>query len=117
MLEESGSRQERDEARAVEQALIQQPRPGEEWWYADEQDQQYLSKESLVLGCSDIRLRLVEQYGSYILNSGRIVRKAKIGDICEIKTPIGLAYVQYAHDGEDTGQLVRVLPAIYSKPA
>jgi hypothetical protein len=42
------------------------------------------------------------------------VRKAKIGDIFEIKTPIGLAYVQYTHDGEDMGELVRVLPGVYS---
>ena len=42
------------------------------------------------------------------------MRKAKIGDICEIKTPIGLAYVQYTHDGKDMGELVRVLPGIYS---
>src|SRR6266481_2176258 len=41
-------------------------------------------------------------------------KKAKIGDICEIKTPIGLAYLQYTHDGEDMGQVVRVLPGTYS---
>ncbi len=46
------------------------------------------------------------------------MRTAKIGDICEIKTPVGLAYVQYTHSGEDMGQLIRVLPGTYSsRPA
>lgn len=40
--------------------------------------------------------------------------KYKIGDIFEIKTPVGLAYAQYTHDGEHMGQLVRVLPGTYS---
>jgi hypothetical protein len=40
--------------------------------------------------------------------------KAKIGDICEIKTPAGLAYVQYTHDGRDMGDLVRVLPGLFN---
>jgi hypothetical protein len=39
---------------------------------------------------------------------------AKIGDIAEIKTPAGLAYVQYTHDGEDSGSIVRVLPGLFS---
>jgi hypothetical protein len=41
-------------------------------------------------------------------------KRAKIGDICEIKTQKGLAYVQYTHDGRDMGQLVRVLPGLFS---
>jgi hypothetical protein len=41
-------------------------------------------------------------------------KKPKIGDICEIKTPAGLAYVQYTHEGRDMGQLVRVLPGLFS---
>lgn len=41
-------------------------------------------------------------------------KKAKIGDICEIATPAGLAYVQYTHDGRGMGQLVRVLPGLFS---
>ena len=40
-------------------------------------------------------------------------RKARIGDIAEIATPAGLAYVQYSHDTHDMGQLVRVLPGLY----
>jgi len=45
-------------------------------------------------------------------------RKAKIGDICEIPTPAGLAYVQYTHDGRGMGELVRVLPGLFSsRPA
>ncbi len=40
-------------------------------------------------------------------------KKPKIGDICEIKTPAGLAYVQYTHDGGTSGELVRVLPGLY----
>jgi hypothetical protein len=41
-------------------------------------------------------------------------KKGKIGDICEIETPAGLAYVQYTHDNSDMGQLVRVLPGLFS---
>ena len=40
--------------------------------------------------------------------------KAEIGDISEIKTPRGLAYVQYTHDSKDMGQLVRVLPGLFN---
>jgi hypothetical protein len=39
--------------------------------------------------------------------------KPKIGDLCEIKTPAGLAYVQYTHDNKILGQLVRVLPGLF----
>jgi hypothetical protein len=41
-------------------------------------------------------------------------KKIKIGDIAEIKTAAGLAYVQYTHDSEDMGQIVRVLPGLYA---
>jgi Regulator of ribonuclease activity B len=37
----------------------------------------------------------------------------RIGDICEIKTPAGLAYIQYTHDSREMGQLVRVLPGLF----
>ena len=43
-----------------------------------------------------------------------LMLKAKIGDIFEIKTPAGLAYVQYTHPGGDMGALVRVLPGLFS---
>lgn len=39
--------------------------------------------------------------------------KPKIGDLCEIKTPAGLAYVQFTHDLKKRGQLVRVLPGLF----
>lgn len=39
---------------------------------------------------------------------------AEIGDIFEIETPAGLAYIQYTHSGGDEGELVRVLPRLYS---
>src|ERR1700731_1908718 len=38
--------------------------------------------------------------------------EAKIGDICEIETPAGLAYVQCTHVSPDMGALVRVLPGL-----
>lgn len=38
----------------------------------------------------------------------------RIGDIAEIETSAGLSYVQYVHDDRDMGQLVRVLPGLYS---
>ena len=43
-----------------------------------------------------------------------IGKKSQIGDVYEIKTSAGLAYVQYTHDGRDMGQLVRVLPGLFS---
>jgi hypothetical protein len=39
--------------------------------------------------------------------------KAKIGDVFEIETPAGLAYVQFTHDLPQVAQLVRVLPGLY----
>jgi len=42
-------------------------------------------------------------------------KKARIGDIAEMVTPAGLAYLQYSHDddGCGMGQLVRVLPGLH----
>lgn len=42
-------------------------------------------------------------------------KKAKIGDVCEIRTPNGRAYVQYTHDDPSLGQLVRILPGLYTE--
>lgn len=39
--------------------------------------------------------------------------KCRAGDLIEIKTAKGLAYVQYTHDGESHGQLIRVLPGLF----
>jgi Regulator of ribonuclease activity B len=41
-------------------------------------------------------------------------KKARIGDIVEISTPGGLGYVQYTHDAGTNGELVRVLPGLYT---
>jgi len=42
------------------------------------------------------------------------MKRAKIGDICEIRTPGGLGYVQYTHDQTaGMGELVRVLPGLF----
>lgn len=41
-------------------------------------------------------------------------RKPKVGDVAEIRTPEGLAYVQCTHDGKGKGELVRVLPGLYN---
>jgi hypothetical protein len=41
-------------------------------------------------------------------------KKATIGDIVEINTPAGLGYLQYTHDAGTNGELVRVLPGLYS---
>lgn len=41
-------------------------------------------------------------------------KKARVGDIAEIRTPAGLGYVQYTHDGRDMGELVRVLPGLHA---
>jgi hypothetical protein len=40
-------------------------------------------------------------------------RKPKVGDVAEVRTPEGLAYLQYTHDGKGDGELVRVLPGLY----
>jgi hypothetical protein len=40
--------------------------------------------------------------------------KTRIGDIFEVFTPAGLAYVQYTHDGKGMGQLVRTLPGLFA---
>jgi len=40
-------------------------------------------------------------------------KKAKLGDIFEIATPAGLAYVQFTHLRESMGHLVRVLPGLF----
>lgn len=42
-------------------------------------------------------------------------RKAAIGDILEIKTPSGLAYIQYTHEHPDMGALVRILPGLFER--
>lgn len=43
-------------------------------------------------------------------------KKARIGDIVEIKTPAGLGYVQCTHEIDPTqGELVRVLPGLYAE--
>jgi hypothetical protein len=45
------------------------------------------------------------------------IAKPQIGDLVEIGTPAGLAYVQYTHDAGTSGQIVRVLPGLYeSRP-
>jgi len=42
------------------------------------------------------------------------LQKPRIGDVVEIRTPAGLRYVQYTHDGGTSGQLVRVLPGLFA---
>lgn len=42
------------------------------------------------------------------------IQKPHIGDIYELRTNNGLAYVQYTHEAEDGTQLIRVLPGVYS---
>ena len=45
-------------------------------------------------------------------------RSLKIGDVLEVPTPRGLAYVQYTHYQKSMGTLIRVLPGFHqSKPA
>lgn len=39
----------------------------------------------------------------------------KLGDVFEIRTDKGLAYIQYTHDHKDFGALVRVLPGLFSR--
>jgi hypothetical protein len=42
-----------------------------------------------------------------------VKKKPKIGEVYEIQTPMGLAYVQYTHYHPSMGELVRVLPGLY----
>ena len=44
-----------------------------------------------------------------------MAKRAKIGDIVEILTSRGFAYVQYTHHDPTHGSLVRVLPGIFDK--
>ena len=41
--------------------------------------------------------------------------RLKIGDIFEIITPKGKAYIQYVFNDETIGALIRVLPGVYDK--
>jgi len=41
--------------------------------------------------------------------------KIKIGDIFEINTPRGMAYLHYIHKDGVTGELIRVLQGLYSE--
>lgn len=41
--------------------------------------------------------------------------RIKIGDIFEIKTPKGSAYLHYIHKDSITGELIRVLQGVYSE--
>jgi hypothetical protein len=46
-------------------------------------------------------------------------RRARIGDIIEIRTSHGLAYAQYTHEHSvppKFGSLIRVLPGLYTEP-
>ncbi|MCS7123146.1 MAG: hypothetical protein RMJ17_01025, partial [Candidatus Aenigmarchaeota archaeon] len=40
-------------------------------------------------------------------------KRPKIGDVFEIKTPKGFAYVQYSIRHPDFGEIIRVLPGLY----
>jgi hypothetical protein len=42
-------------------------------------------------------------------------KRVKFGDIVEITTPEGFAYAQYTHQNATYGQLIRVLPGIYTE--
>ena len=49
------------------------------------------------------------------MNMLKMSRKTiRIGDVAEVKTPRGLAFIQYTHDAKDEGSLVRVLPGLHS---
>jgi hypothetical protein len=46
--------------------------------------------------------------------AGRQHRRVVIGDVFEVATEAGLAYLQYTNDDVDMGPLVRVLPGTYA---
>jgi hypothetical protein len=41
------------------------------------------------------------------------MKRLKIGDVFEIKTPKGNAYFQYAFQNETVGELIRILPGLF----
>jgi len=43
------------------------------------------------------------------------MKRAKIGDIIEIPTPVGLVYAQYTHRNRDFGELLRVYAKKYTE--
>jgi hypothetical protein len=40
--------------------------------------------------------------------------RAKFGDVMEFKTPTGMNYAQYTHNGGNMGELVRILPGLFA---
>lgn len=43
------------------------------------------------------------------------VARIKVGDVFEVDTPRGKAYIQYVSHNEMIGELIRVLPGVYDK--
>jgi len=43
------------------------------------------------------------------------MKRAKIGDIIEIPTPLGLVYAQYTHNHREYGELIRVYEKKYAE--
>jgi regulator of ribonuclease activity B len=41
-------------------------------------------------------------------------RRPEIGDVYELATRMGFGYIQYTHGGDHFGDLVRILPGVYS---
>lgn len=42
-------------------------------------------------------------------------KRPTVGDIIEVQTPKGLAYVQFSHQDSEYGYLIRVLPGLYKE--
>lgn len=42
------------------------------------------------------------------------LKRLKVGDVFEISTPNGNAFFQYVHNESDTGQLIKILPGLFS---
>ncbi len=59
--------------------------------------------------------QLIRKIGTLFGSQPMELKKARIGDVAEIETPAGLAYVQYTDDNASMGQLVRVPPGLHSR--
>lgn len=103
----------RTEVRAVEQALIEH--------HGLIKDGGTLTNKINSISTANSIYPDAKAFGETLLHSLHDFRqmapkRVGIRDIAEIKAPKGRAYVQYVHDGRDMGELVHVLPGVFSTP-
>jgi len=88
------------------------------WDLAIESLQKVMANRDWLAGWTDphAKIRALERLVSDLQQSKNTNVKAAIGDIIEVSTLKGYAYLQYTHSHEDYGYLVRVLPGFHQSP-